>query len=98
MTCAVCSYLITSMLTFPIFVLFATVLKREDFIKLALLCGSDYTEGLPGVGPVTGVEILAEFPGAGIESLIKFRSNNAFMLDICFVVECYLPTSYLQNK
>lgn len=55
---------------------------------MALLCGSDYTEGLPGVGPVTGVEILAEFPGAGIESLIKFRSNNAFVLDICFVVEC----------
>lgn len=38
-------------------------LSRQDLISLALLLGSDYTEGLPGVGPVTAVEILSEFPG-----------------------------------
>ncbi|KAK3329708.1 hypothetical protein B0H66DRAFT_35248 [Apodospora peruviana] len=38
-------------------------LSREQLISLAQLLGSDYTEGLPGVGPVTAVEILSEFPG-----------------------------------
>ncbi|KAK4157809.1 hypothetical protein C8A00DRAFT_29195 [Chaetomidium leptoderma] len=38
-------------------------LSREQLISLAQLLGSDYTEGLPGVGPVTALEILSEFPG-----------------------------------
>lgn len=56
-----------------VFVVFVVVLDREDCIKLALLCGSDYTEGLQGIGPVSALEILAEFPGTGIEGLVKFR-------------------------
>jgi len=36
-------------------------LKREKLIQVAHLLGSDYTEGLPGVGPVTALEILGEF-------------------------------------
>ncbi|ETS81980.1 hypothetical protein PFICI_06982 [Pestalotiopsis fici W106-1] len=46
-------------------------LSREQLIALAQLLGSDYTEGLPGVGPVTAVEILSEFPG--IQGLEAFR-------------------------
>ncbi|KAI1464101.1 PIN domain-like protein [Daldinia caldariorum] len=46
-------------------------LSREQLISLAQLLGSDYTEGLPGVGPVTAVEILSEFPGR--DGLAKFR-------------------------
>ncbi|KAL5327777.1 hypothetical protein ACEPPN_005482 [Leptodophora sp. 'Broadleaf-Isolate-01'] len=37
-------------------------LSRDQLIAIAHLLGSDYTEGLPGVGPVTAVEILSEFP------------------------------------
>jgi len=44
-------------------------LSREQLIALAQLLGSDYTEGLPGVGPVTALEILSEFPGKqGLET------------------------------
>ena len=44
-------------------------LSREQLISLAQLLGSDYTEGLSGVGPVTAVEILSEFPGKkGLEN------------------------------
>lgn len=38
-------------------------LNREKLIELALLLGSDYTEGIKGVGPVLAMEILAEFGG-----------------------------------
>lgn len=37
-------------------------LTREKLISVAQLLGSDYTEGLPGVGPVTAIEVVSEFP------------------------------------
>ena len=37
-------------------------LSRDQLISIAHLLGSDYTEGLPGIGPVTALEILSEFP------------------------------------
>ncbi|XP_056098377.1 DNA excision repair protein ERCC-5 homolog [Rhinichthys klamathensis goyatoka] len=46
-------------------------LDRSKLINLAYLLGSDYTEGIPGVGFVTGMEILNEFPGAGLEPLLQ---------------------------
>ncbi|KAG8533080.1 uncharacterized protein KY384_001863 [Bacidia gigantensis] len=36
-------------------------LTRDKLIRFAHLLGSDYTEGLPNVGPVTALEILSEF-------------------------------------
>jgi len=36
-------------------------LDRRKLIGIAHLLGSDYTEGLPSVGPVTALEILSEF-------------------------------------
>lgn len=36
-------------------------LTRPKLISIAHLLGSDYTEGLPNVGPVTALEILSEF-------------------------------------
>ncbi|KAK4175125.1 hypothetical protein QBC36DRAFT_388471 [Triangularia setosa] len=47
-------------------------LSRDQLIALAQLLGSDYTEGIPGIGPVTAVEILSEFPGR--EGLSDFKS------------------------
>ncbi|XP_036396918.1 DNA repair protein complementing XP-G cells homolog [Megalops cyprinoides] len=47
-------------------------LDRSKLINLAYLLGSDYTEGIAGVGYVTGMEILNEFPGPGMEPLISF--------------------------
>ncbi|XP_022254967.1 DNA repair protein complementing XP-G cells homolog isoform X2 [Limulus polyphemus] len=49
-------------------------LDRCKMISLALLTGSDYTEGVEGVGYVTAMEILSEFPGDGMDSLKAFRS------------------------
>ncbi|KAL2123104.1 hypothetical protein VTJ04DRAFT_3559 [Mycothermus thermophilus] len=46
-------------------------LSREQLISLAQLLGSDYTEGLTGIGPVTALELLAEFPGPN--GLVEFR-------------------------
>lgn len=48
-------------------------LDRTKLINLAYLLGSDYTEGVAGVGYVTGMEILNEFAGPGLEPLIEFR-------------------------
>ncbi|KAL9626353.1 MAG: hypothetical protein Q9204_007374 [Flavoplaca sp. TL-2023a] len=36
-------------------------LDRQRLIGVAHLLGSDYTEGIPSVGPVTALEILSEF-------------------------------------
>ncbi|KAK7090216.1 hypothetical protein V1264_010044 [Littorina saxatilis] len=48
-------------------------LDRRKLINIALLCGSDYTPGIAGVGPVRAMEVLAEFPGDGLEGLRAFR-------------------------
>lgn len=40
-------------------------LKREEMVELAYLLGSDYTTGVTGVGPVTAMEILANFGTTG---------------------------------
>ncbi|XP_070687345.1 DNA excision repair protein ERCC-5 homolog [Pempheris klunzingeri] len=47
-------------------------LDRNKLINLAYLLGSDYTEGVPGVGYVTGMEILNEFTGPSLDPLIHF--------------------------
>jgi DNA excision repair protein ERCC-5 len=36
-------------------------LHRQKMISFAHLLGSDYTEGIPGIGPVTALEIVTEF-------------------------------------
>ena len=48
-------------------------LSQDQLILLAYFTGSDYTEGVQGVGVVTAVEILRDFPGKGIEVLQKFK-------------------------
>ncbi|TKY89545.1 hypothetical protein EX895_001330 [Sporisorium graminicola] len=46
-------------------------LDREKLVRLAYYLGSDYTEGLAGVGPVVAMELLALFPGE--DGLLKFK-------------------------
>ncbi|CAO1635439.1 unnamed protein product [Sympodiomycopsis kandeliae] len=46
-------------------------LDREKLVRLAYLLGSDYTEGLPSVGPVVAMEVLSLFPGS--DGLLRFR-------------------------
>lgn len=46
-------------------------LDRKKLVKLAYLLGSDYTDGLPGVGPVTALELLSEFPSEN--GLVEFK-------------------------
>lgn len=40
-------------------------LDREKFIELAIMLGSDYTEGLKGIGKVMAMEILGDFGSIG---------------------------------
>ncbi|AQZ12221.1 RAD2 (YGR258C) [Zygosaccharomyces parabailii] len=44
-------------------------LDRNGMIELAQLLGSDYTNGIKGMGPVSGMEVIADF-----ESLANFRN------------------------
>ncbi|OLL26410.1 DNA repair protein rad13 [Neolecta irregularis DAH-3] len=46
-------------------------LDRNKLIRLAHLLGSDYTEGLSTVGPVTALELLNEFQGE--DGLLEFK-------------------------
>ncbi|CAK5268406.1 unnamed protein product [Mycena citricolor] len=46
-------------------------LEQDALIRLAYLLGSDYVDGLPGVGPVVAMELLGEFPGS--DGLFRFK-------------------------
>nr|XP_043632130.1 DNA repair protein UVH3 [Erigeron canadensis] len=46
-------------------------LTREKLIRMAMLLGSDYTEGISGIGIVNAVEVLNAFPE--VDGLHKFR-------------------------
>ncbi|CAL0318694.1 unnamed protein product [Lupinus luteus] len=46
-------------------------LTREKIVRMALLLGSDYTEGVSGIGIVNAVEVLNAFPEE--DGLLKFR-------------------------
>ena len=49
------------------------MLNREKLIQLAYLLGSDYTEGIQGIGWVTAMEVLGEFPGEELDGLKKLK-------------------------
>ncbi|XP_061337655.1 DNA repair protein UVH3 [Gastrolobium bilobum] len=46
-------------------------LSREKLIRMALLLGSDYTEGVSGIGIVNAIEVVNAFPEE--DGLLKFR-------------------------
>ncbi|CAM8937534.1 unnamed protein product [Rhodiola kirilowii] len=46
-------------------------MSREKLIRMAMLLGSDYTEGVSGIGIVNAIEVLNAFPED--EGLCKFR-------------------------
>ncbi|XP_058188296.1 DNA repair protein UVH3 isoform X2 [Rhododendron vialii] len=46
-------------------------LTREQLIRMALLLGSDYTEGVSGIGIVNAIEVMNAFPEE--DGLTKFR-------------------------
>ncbi|XP_031381890.1 DNA repair protein UVH3 isoform X1 [Punica granatum] len=46
-------------------------LSREKLIRIAMLLGSDYTEGISGIGIVNAIEVLNAFPEE--DGLQKFR-------------------------
>ncbi|XP_020286689.1 DNA repair protein complementing XP-G cells [Pseudomyrmex gracilis] len=54
-------------------------LTRNQLIQLALLIGSDYTIGVPGIGPVTALEILAAFPAEGENVLHGLHSFSSWI-------------------
>ncbi|CAN7997003.1 unnamed protein product [Ixodes pacificus] len=50
-------------------------LNRQKLVAFALLCGSDYTAGVSGVGPITAMEVLSEFSGEdALQLLENFRT------------------------
>lgn len=56
-------------------------LSRDHLIVLAYLLGSDYTDGLEGVGIVSAMELLRDFPGSGLEPLKKLKyADNRYVL------------------
>ncbi|KAJ2601550.1 DNA repair protein rad2 [Coemansia sp. RSA 1286] len=55
-------------------------LTQRDFIFLAHLLGSDYTVGIKGIGPVLGMEALAEF-GPGSDQSKVFDNDEESIID-----------------
>ena len=65
-------------------------LTRDQLIAIAHLLGSDYTDGLPGVGPVTALEIISEFPD-GLEEFKNWWGDVQSQLTISHTTE---PTKF----
>lgn len=63
-------------------------LDQKKLIELGLLLGSDYTDGIKGVGPVLAMEILAEFG-----SLSNFKD----WFDKCAIGQADSTTSLKKN-
>ncbi|KAH3899308.1 ssDNA endodeoxyribonuclease RAD2 SCDLUD_004745 [Saccharomycodes ludwigii] len=55
-------------------------LDRHKMIELAQLLGSDYTTGIKGIGPVSGVEILATF--GSLEQFYKWYTEGQLNPDV----------------
>ncbi|PWA19482.1 5'-3' exonuclease, C-terminal domain-containing protein [Artemisia annua] len=49
-------------------------LTREKLIRMAMLLGSDYPEGINGIGIVNAAEVLNAFPQE--DGLQKFREDR----------------------
>lgn len=69
-------------------------MSRNSFIQLAFLVGSDYTNGIDGIGPVSAIEILSFFESKTKsmnieEKLLKIKevanSKSEIYNDIPFV-------------
>jgi len=66
-------------------------LDRDRFIQLALLLGSDYTEGVGGVGIVNALEIVSVFKGNVMDASKAFR-EWIDMEELTMVPERLLPS------
>ncbi|CAI4517507.1 AKH_1a_G0022090.mRNA.1.CDS.1 [Saccharomyces cerevisiae] len=51
-------------------------LDRKNMIELAQLLGSDYTNGLKGMGPVSSIEVIAEF--GNLKNFKDWYNNGQF--------------------
>ena len=50
---------------------------------MAYLLGSDYTDGLEGIGIVMAMEFLRDFPGSGLEPLVKLKYVGDWPIHVC---------------
>lgn len=85
-------------------------LTRDKMVAIAHLLGSDYTEGLPGIGPVTALEILGEFPdleefktwwsGVQMNAIPKAQDkSNAFRKKFRKnATKLFLPTNFPDSR
>jgi 5'-3' exonuclease len=64
---------------------------RDRFIQLALLLGSDYTEGINGIGIVNALEIVCAFKGDVLSASKAFREWMD-LEELTIVPEHLLPT------
>ncbi|KAJ3224783.1 DNA repair protein rad2 [Clydaea vesicula] len=70
-------------------------LNRKKFVNLALLLGSDYTEGIKGVGAISAMEILDLFPGEDYWKEVKAGTDKKLCKRI--VVPNHFPESIVME-
>ncbi|GJN89367.1 hypothetical protein Rhopal_002347-T1 [Rhodotorula paludigena] len=63
-------------------------LTKEEFVDFALLCGTDFTERIPNLGPVTALKLIKEHKS--IEAVLSATSGRYSPLD--GDVSAYLQT------
>lgn len=70
-------------------------LTQEQLVWVGILVGTDYNEGIRGVGPKTALKIVKEYGSLrAIEEYVKKRYNQGFEADIYRIEEFFLHPPY----
>ncbi len=74
-------------------------IDREQLILMGILVGTDYNEGVKGVGPKTALKLVKEYKTLhSLKSYVKTKYNYEFEQELDVIVSFFLNPPYTEPK